>query len=440
MPARAAPPRRLPPSFGPDALAPSALARSELALTALALTALAGCATPPEPPPAPEPERWTISRTVSTDAGMITLFDPDALAHHRVDPPDWYRHDFGFMADLAAGRFVAVLTGSDGTFDVRITDAPLSAREAAAAGPRATLRLRVTDERLLLAGGDAWPSTERPGPASPFDERWLRIDNGDYEVTITRIDDVDDTLHDVIFRLEPVESIGSVAHAPGIPQLVVGRPPAVAGVAARGQKFVERCSDVPREGLWSPPVGNRPPLPGEWGEIEVVEAIHDRGLRLQEAALDAALPLVVAKRPLIGELGTFVRPARWLAPVRAANGWHDVRAVSGRASCLVRITSVDDAGGRTRLGLEPVPTALDRLPTALRAELVERFDTFVRVTSDPAWRYKSAWIRRAPDDRSLVFGIMRQLRLDDAERESLLLDSNESRARRLLERMSRIES
>ena len=403
----------------------------------------AGCAAPPPAEPPPAPAHWTISRTVDSADGMVTLFDPAALAHHRADPPDWHEHDFGFVPDLASGRFVAVLTGAKGTLDVRLTDAPLGAREAAAAGPRATLRLRVTDERLLLAGGDAWPSIARPGPASPFDERWLAIGNGDYEVTIVRLDDVDDTLHDVVFRLEPVESIASVAHAPGIPQLVVGEPPAVAGVAARGQRFVERCSDVPRTGIWSPPVGERSPLPGEWGELEVIESIHDRGLRLQEAALDAGLPLVVARRPTVGELGTFVRPERWLEPARAANGWADVRAARGRASCLVRVAAVadgDDANGATVLTIEPVPTASDRLPKALRRDLVERYETFVRVTSDPAWRYEGARIRRAPDDRSLVFGIMRKLSLTSAEVESLLLDSNGARARWLLARMSRVGS
>ena len=418
---------------------PSLALRAPLA----ACVVLVGCAAPPSAAPPPAAERWTISRTVDSADGMVTLFDPAALAHHRADPPDWHEHDFGFMPDLASGRLVAVLTGARGPLDVRLTDAPLSAREAAAAGPRATLRLRVTDERLLLAGGDAWPSVERPEPASPFDERWLALGNGDYEVTIVRLDDVDDTLHDVVFRLEPVESIVSVAHAPGIPQLVVGEPPAVAGVAARGQRFVERCSDVPRTGIWSPPVGGRSPLPGEWGDLEVIESIHDRGLRLQEAALDAGLPLVVARHPTVGELGAFVRPERWLEPVRAANGWADVRAVRGRASCLVRVTAVadrDDANGATVLSIDPVPTASDRLPARLRRDLVERYETFVRVTSDPAWRYESARVRRAPDDRSLVFGIMGRLRLSDAERESLLLDSNEARARWLLVRMSRVGS
>ena len=138
-----------------------------------------------------------------------------------------------------------------------------------------------------------------------------------------------------------------------------------------------------------------------------------------------------------------MRPQRWLEPVRAANGWADVRAVRGRASCLVRVTAVADgngANGATVLSIEPVPTASDQLPAGLRRDLVERYETFVRVTSDPAWRYEGARIRRAPDDRSLVFGIMRGLPLTNAEVESLLLDSNEARARWLLARMSRVGS
>ncbi len=411
-------------------------ARAGIAVSFALLVGI-GCASAPPAPEPPEPEYWTVSRTVETDVSMVTLFDPAALSHHRVDPPDWYQHDFAFMPDLAAGRFVAVSTGRDGTFDVRVTEAPLGEREAAAAGPQATLRLRVTDERLLLAGGDAWPSLERTRVPGPFDDRWLRVDNGDYEVTLTAIDDVDDTLHDLVIRLQRVESMNAVAHAPGLPRLVPGEPAAVAGVSARGQAFVERCGEVPGEGLWSPVVGNGTPLPGEWGDVEVIESLHERGRALQTAARDAGLPLVIVARPVVGQLGTFVRPVRWLDAVRADNGWRDVRAVQGRASCLVRIVSVDDVNGETRFDIEPVPTPFDRLRPPLRQALVERFDTWLRVTSDPAWRYKSAWLRRAPDDRSLVFGIMRQMDLPAAETEALLLQSNEQRAERLLERMER---
>ena len=156
------------------------------------LAVLAGCAAPAPPEPAPAPEYWTVSRAIELDpdaGGTVTLFDPAALAHHRADPPNWWHHDFAFAPDLATGRFAAVSTGRRGTLDVRVTEAPPSAREAAAAGPSAVQRLRVTDGRLLLAGGDAWPSVERPGGADPFDPRWIGVGNGDYRVTITALDD-----------------------------------------------------------------------------------------------------------------------------------------------------------------------------------------------------------------------------------------------------------
>ena len=398
---------------------------------------LAGCSAPAPPPPEPEPEYWTISRTVDTASGEITLFDPAALAHHRSDPPNWYHHDFAFASDLATGRFAAVSTGRTGALDVRVTEAPPSPREAAAAGPSAVQRLRVTDQRLLLAGGDAWPSIERPTPPGPFDPRWLGVEDGDYRVTITVLDDVDDTLHDVVFRLEPVESMTSVPYAPGIPHLTVGGEAAVVGLGASGRRFVERCGEVPGEGLWAPPADGAGPLPGEWSEFGVPEPLHDRGFRLQETMLEADLPLVTVDRAEVGELGAFVRPTRWLEP-RTVDGWRDVHEARGRASCLVRVTGVAVEGGRTRLSIEPVPLDDAPLPATLRRDLVEVFQMSVRVAGHPGWRYRSARIGRAPDDLSLVLGIVRELGLRGAEREALLLAPSEERAQRLLERLASI--
>ena len=89
--------------------------RSRLHLSLCTLTlcilVLAGCATQEvaEPAPPAEPEYWSLSRTVESDFGMVTLFDPVDLSHHAADPQDWYRYDFAFASDLDTGRFVAVI-------------------------------------------------------------------------------------------------------------------------------------------------------------------------------------------------------------------------------------------------------------------------------------------------------------------------------------------
>ena len=405
-----------------------------LAIAAL----LVACASAPPPaPPAPEPEEeWTIERVVDTERGLVTLFDPRDLAHHAAEPADWYRHGFAFRDDLATGRFVAVLTGRDGAFRVRLTSAPLDAELRAAAGPEAVQRLRVQDRRLLLAGGDAWPSLADPRRPAPDDPRWLSVPNGDYRVTLTAIDATrSPALPDFVFRLEPVESIDTVAYAPGMPQLIVGAGPAVAGGDTSALRYAERCGEVVAEAAWSPLADAALPLPGEARVVRVPEALHERRRRLADAALPADAPLIVAREPSVGRLGMQFVPRRWLPPYREQGLYRELFEVEGRVSCAVRITGVDGLGDELRLSVEPVPMPRDRLTPELGRELLERFETRLSTSSDPAWRYKGGRARHAPDDASRVLSIIEQLALPAAEVEPLLEASNEARALRLLERL-----
>lgn len=390
-------------------------------------------------PPAPVTEEdgdfWSYSRVVDTDVSMITLFDPLDLEHHVVDPPDWFQYDFAFLDDLASGRFLAVLSGANGLHTVRVTNAPLSDQELAVAGPDAELRLRVLNDRLLLAGGDAWPSERQSLQhvlREATQEDWLYIPNGDYKVTVTVLDAASADVHDFVFQLEAIDSIKNVPHAPGIPQLVFGeRIAGVAGIDASGAAFNERCAAVPRRAEYAPLQASALPLPGAYGDVNLSRALHTRGLELQTSGHRADVPVVIARNASVGSLGVFISPDRWMRA--SSDEWgRPIWPARGRVLCAVRIDAIDSGRNGLIATITPQPSAQDRLPHALAGDLVDTFDTWLRVSSDPAFRFKSAHVRRAPDYLSLVFGVMQHLKLPAERIETLLLMSNEARARELI--------
>lgn len=415
--------------------------RLAAALLATVLVLLGACGTPP-PPPSPlaatEPEHWSYNRIVDTPDGMITLFDPADLAHHAADPDGWYRQDFAFANDLATGRFAAVLSGQPGTHRVRVTSAPPDARERASGAPSATLRLRVLNRRLLLAGGDAWPSLAQPRPVSAADERWLAVPDGDYRVSVSVRDDPVEVLRDVVFRLEEVASIDRVAHAPGIPYLVPGERPALAGIGSESLRLQERCGEVPPSARWSPLIERALPLPGQRDvRVELIEPLYARGHALRIAMLPDEGPLIVAREARVGALGVQLVPEEWLEPRFEDGIYRELFEVRGHTGCTVRITGVEGFGNDARLNVEPLPLARERLSLALAHALVGRFDRYIVQSNDPAWRYKSGWVQSAPDHVSMVLGVMRYLDLPAADVESLLLESNAARAEWLLDYMGR---
>jgi len=408
------------------------------AVAGLALL-LGACASSP---PAPEPlenDYWVEDRVVNTDTSMITLFDPLDLQHHTADPDNWYQYDFAFLDDMASGRFVALSTAANGPHWVRLTDAPLSREQQALAGPSAKLRLRVLNERLLLSGGSAWPSINRSLPvalaSAESEDHWLELPNGDYEVTITALDSVGLDIPDYVLRLERVFTIADVEHAPGIPHVTPTQAVAgVAGVNAAGASFVERCGMTPRKAEYSPLITRSLPLPGALGEIEVAPGLYKRGRALQAAGTSADLPIVVAREASIGTLGVYVKPMKWLAA--NVNSWgKSTYTTHAHVLCAVRIDSVESGANGLTVGISPEPMSFDTLPRAMAQELKQQFDVWLRLSSNPAYRFTSGYVNRARDHRSLVFGVMQQLDLPATDVETLLLMDNESRARDLIERM-----
>jgi hypothetical protein len=363
---------------------------------------------------------------------MITLFDPADLAHHEVDPEGWYRYDFAFANDLETGRFAAVMSDRPGSFDVRLTTGPLTEDEQHAAGPRAIQRLRVINHRLLLAGGDAWPSQLRSTRASQYDPGWINFENGDYQVIITALDRQQGARLDFVFQLLPVDDIQSVTYAPGIPYLVAGESPGVVGIDAGGLSYRESCGHVPDTAAWSPLTSMTLPLPGSMATIDLAADFHTRGRALQASGSNAAIPIVVARSTEPGSIGLYIKPDNWVANAHVANGEVPVTI---RVLCAVTIRGVVPGIDGFALQIEPLPDARDRLPAALPRELVASFDNWVRVSGDPAWRFKSAQIKRTRDQRALLLGIIDYLALSAKHSESLLGETNSVLAARLLEHM-----
>lgn len=409
---------------------PSRLPRKLISLS-VTLMLLAGCAAPEKPPVETAPDYWSVSRSVESDAGMVTLFDPTDLAHQEKNPEGWYRYDFAFANDLESGRFAAVYTDKPGTLNVRLTTGPLTDIEQAAAGPNASLRLRIINHRILLSGGDTWPSNVQSAMALAADPRWIGFENGDYRVVITILDRQQGANHDVVFQLFREDNIVNVDHAPGIPYLVVGQKAKVLGIGAGGLRFNESCGRVPTSATWSPLSSSQLPLPGDVATINVASRLHGKGFQLQSDGLHAAVPVLVARNPVAGTLGIYIEPESW-PNTAALNGEVPVKT---RVLCAVAIQSVVPGIEGFELLIEPLPGAQDPIHPTVHRQLVEHFDTWIRQSGDPAWRFKSAQIQRTQGHRSLLLGMMKYLKLSAKHTEALLMESNAQLASRLMEHM-----
>ena len=402
-------------------------------LAALCLYLLAACGSTPEPldtTPETTPA-WSISRAVNTDHSMISLLDPTDIVHHQAEPPNWFLHDFAIKDDLQTGRFSAVLTERSGPFNVRVTFGELTDVERAAAGPEAKMRLRVINHRLLLSGGDAWPSTDTDYRRFAHDSRWIGIPNGDYGVIITRIKP-GAAASDIVFQLIRVNDMSVVKHAPGIPQLIYGEKAAVVGVNSTGFEFSEQCLDVPGEANWAPLSSREMPLPGAKQVMELPRSMHKWALAQQEAGNNASVPVVLSRNPEVGSFGFFIKPSVWKKSQLPASGEAKVATL---VRCAVQITDVVATPDQFSLRVKAIPTAQDRLPTQSRRSLENAFDEWLRATNDPAWRFKIAKVQKSRTDAAMVLGILDYLNLSSKESEKMLTMSNALRVDYLLDRL-----
>jgi len=373
----------------------------------------------------------SVQHVVNTDHAMLTLFDPSDLAHHQAEPANWFLHDFAIKDDLETGRFAAVLTDRRGKFDVRVTFGELTDAEKAAAGAEAKVRLRVINHRLLLSGGEAWPSVETDHRKFAHDHRWIRVPNGDYGVIITALNP-EAGQSDYVFQLIKVNSISVVKHAPGVPQLVYGQRATVVGVNAKGFQFHEQCRDVPAKASWVPLSSRTMPIPGSQQEIELPRSMHGRAVEQQQAGSNPAIPVVLSRNPEVGSYGFFVKPANWSNSQLQGGG---AAMVNTLIRCAVQITEVVPAPDSFELRLKAIPTAIDQLAPLKRQQLMNSFNEWMRRTNDPAWRFKSAKVERSANDAAMLMGVLDYLNLSSKESEKMLPMSNALRVDYLLERL-----
>lgn len=124
---------------------------------------------------------------IGTDVATWFIFHPDDLVHRKDDPINWWAEDFAIRKEFSTGTLVTVSTGGDGGYKIRVTDGSLTERERKYARHAKKFRLRVKHGRLYLDGGDALPCKMADKPED-FQNQWLEIPNGDYEVTVHVID------------------------------------------------------------------------------------------------------------------------------------------------------------------------------------------------------------------------------------------------------------
>ena len=129
---------------------------------------------------------------------------------------------------------------------------------------------------------------------------------------------------------------------------------------------------------------------------------HRRGKALQGKDQNASIPIVVSRNTTVGSAGVLIRPTDWSAPGNDAYK----SEVTTQILCAVKIQAVQPLGDRYKLEIAAVPTATGRIPKQLSRELTERFANWVRMRSDPAWRFVAGQVRNAVDDQSLVLGII----------------------------------
>lgn len=401
-------------------------------LLVLTLFLMSACGSTPEKVlPVETGPSWSTIKKINTTNGMITLMDPADLAHHQHDPSNWYLYDFAIRDDLKTGRFAAVLTGKPGTFNVRLTFQDLTEAEQAAAGPQAKLRLRVINHRLLLTGGETWPSIAQSYKKYAHDPRWIGFENGDYGVIITALNP-ESGLTDYVFQLTKLSDMTVVKHAPAMPQLVYGSQAAVVGLNADGFAFDEQCRDMPGKATWIPLARRTMPIPGAIETVEIPRSLHGWAMDEKRAGRNPELPLVLARDPGVGTFGFYVKHSEWTPEQLRGEGQ---AYVSTLIRCAVEITGVVPEPNSFKLQLKSIPTAADRLPAAKKQQLVKEFDHWVRVSNDPAWRFKSAKIRRTNNDADLILGVLGYLNLSVKESESLIPLSNAVRVDYLLERL-----
>jgi hypothetical protein len=129
---------------------------------------------PEEPMAAPVVACLPVRGGISTDTASLVVFDLSALCHRVEDECDWWADPKEELAELAARNVLIVGLGSDGFYDIEISDRrPPNAKAFSLRAPSGTIFVGPGEE---VSGGGNEP-----------DGRWgghlISVPAGDYSVS-----------------------------------------------------------------------------------------------------------------------------------------------------------------------------------------------------------------------------------------------------------------
>ncbi len=125
---------------------------------------------------------------IGTDVATLLVFHPDSLSHHDDHPIAWYSAPFAVKRDLAEGRLIGFMTGSDGGYRVRMTTVGMTQREEKYKRCAVDFRLHVEHGWVAIDNSDGLPGEAQMDELANRPEQHFKLQNGFYRVTVAGID------------------------------------------------------------------------------------------------------------------------------------------------------------------------------------------------------------------------------------------------------------
>jgi len=261
-----------------------------------------------------------------------------------------------------------------------------------------------------------------------YDHRFIQFPNGDYKAIITAIKVNEATPHDFVIQLQKVANIADIEHVEGIPKLVVGKPTEIVGANAQAPDFQPDCKNVPSRVSWNPLAIRTLPVPGNKMSLKIFPKYYQYSLLRQQETGASQASLLLAREMRVGSVGVIIQPNR-----RAVkNTTSSALLTNTKIMCAVQITAFDTLVDPHGVDVRPLIHEDVPLPPQLASELRSRFGRWARITNQPGWFFITREIEHAPNDRAMVFNILRYLDLPSEEVETLLVMPVDGIARALL--------
>jgi hypothetical protein len=316
-------------------------------------------------------------RIVGTDSASWFLFHPDDLAHRIRDPINWYSYDFAVRREFAAGTLVAVTTGGDGGFSVRLTDQELTQREKKYAVKSQSFRLRLRHGRLLIDGGDVLPS-EYGNSVAEDSANWINVPDGDYRVTVSAIAWYDEpgaidhegsatknALPSYVAVFEAVEALKAVNIPPSIPQLDPSRPEHTFFPNPESEPVQESWEEEVAILIWPEVV-----FPGIPQELSLTREQHEYVNRVMKEGIQFSLLITnELKSQDVATLFTISSYGSSFDSAEQATGF----SLSGHGAQIVEVIGIREKNGILWATVKPLTRPLSKAGLASVEELKQRF-------------------------------------------------------------------